>query len=166
MSRTALIRSFIALIAIGLVLAVTPFFISLTPSEKSIAALPRIKVPAIQAGQFAFVEDPQSTSQWPSALLLFRQRNGELFVWVIPTKDGVVAMPDIHWWRGYIKCPSFAPDISKEVISCSDPGLSAWWKENYRWRLDGKNINGVVDDMQRINGEERSGEFIYRMRRG
>ncbi len=166
MNRTALVRLFAVLLTAGLLLALAPFFSSLSPSEQAIAALPRIKVPSLAPEQFKIVENPVSNNQSPSKLMLLRQKNGKLFVWSIPVRDGVFAMPDIHWWRPGMTCPSFAPDFANEVIACTGSYLPAWWREHLRWRLDGTNISGRVDDMPRIQGQERLGEFIFSMRRG
>ncbi len=146
--------------------ALAPFVSSLSPSEQAIAALPRVKIPSLTPEQFAIVENPVSNNQSPSKLMLLRQKSGQLFVWSIPVRNGVFAMPDIHWWRPGISCLSFAPDFENEVIACTDSDLPAWWSEHLRWRLDGTNISGSVDNMPRIQGQERLGEFIFHMRRG
>lgn len=166
MYRSHLVLLFMVLLAAALLVASIPFFLSLSPSERSVAALPRVKVPTLLPGQFAFVDDPFATDQWPSRLMMLRQKTGELFVWSIPTYKGVMAMPDNHWWRADIPCPSFGPDFSSEVIACSDPNLHSSRREAFRWHLDGKNISGHVDDMPQVHGEERDGEFVYSMRRG
>jgi len=166
MNRVALIRLLAVLLIAGILLSAVPFLSSFSPSERSVSELPSVKLPDLLPGQFTFIEDPLATNQWPSKLMLLRQMNGELFVWSIPTRNGVIAMPDIHWWRPGKLCPSFAPDFSTGAIACADPTFSAWEREHLRWRLDGKSISGVIEEMPRIQGQERSGEFVYGMHRG
>lgn len=160
MSRSILfllmkIFAVIASVAIALV-----FFMTMTPSERSAANLPRVKLPLLKREEFAFVHNSASLDNWPSDLLFVRQKNGELDVWDIPGRDGTHTLPDMHWWRPGPQCKKFLPNFEKKVIACEDEYMSDWGKEAFRWTIDGKNISRNIDDMMRINGVEEAGDYV------
>jgi hypothetical protein len=149
-------------LVIALAAIATPFALSLLPSERTLADLPRIHIPELKPGEFIFTSDPTELTNWPSVLLILRQPNGRLMVWRIPKQDGAYAMPDTHWWRPGYKCMKFEPNFIENTISCRDSKLDPWFKDAFRWSLDGKNLSGEVDNMPVAKGTEDHGDYFLR----
>ncbi len=147
--------SFVALIGVC-----TPFVSSFWPSERANAAIPRVQMPQLNPSEFVFVDEPSAMFNWPSQALFVRNPDGRLNVWRIPVIDGVHGLPDIHWWQRGQSCKRFTPDFTSGTIGCRDRSLYEWAQKNYLWNLDGKNLVGYVDDLERIDGIEVAGEYL------
>lgn len=163
MSRRLLIRVFLCLVALGIGFLTIPFSSSLLPSEKVFADRPRVKIPDLQPGQFAFVANPT----WENGEFLFvRRPNGKLDVWHTLRRDGQHVLPDLHWWRPGMPCNNFGPDFDKGIIQCFDPELYPWAKQNFIWSLDGKSLTKRVDDMDSATGFEEFGDYVLGKKKG
>lgn len=161
MKRGVLISTVVLLALIGIAGIARLFLSSLKPSERAYAEIPRVRLPVLGPGEFTYINDPTALDNWPSDLLLVRRRDGSLKVWIIPTRNGVHLLPDVHWWRQGNSCPRFEPDFQTGVIACIGSEFGEWANQAYRWDLNGKNINGQADDMQEIRGREDGGEFVF-----
>jgi hypothetical protein len=158
MSRSALLRILVGLLVAAAVAAAIPFVSSLTPSAKVQAERPRVKIPNLGPSQFTFTKDPT----WETGELMFvRKPDGTLDVWRLLTRNGKRTLPDLHWWRPGQECDSFGPDFAKGIITCYDQDLSDWMKENYVWSLDGKNLGKQADNMERMDGYEEFGDYVF-----
>jgi hypothetical protein len=160
MKRILLISATALLIMLGVGGVAFLFLTSLNPSERAYAAIPHIRLPVLGPEQFAYIKDPTALDNWPSVLLIVRRRDASLGVWRIPTRDGNVQLPDIHWWRQGQTCPRFEPDFRSGVIGCVGGDLGEWGRHAYRWDLEGRNIGGQVDDMPAVRGREEGGEYV------
>ena len=136
------------------------FGASLAPTERAEAGLPRVAIPQLKPGEYAYVNDPGAYEDWPADLLFVRRQNGELDVWLVPRKDGTHAMPDYHWWRPGLACETFTPDFRSNTIACRDSDISPWFREAYVWSLDGKNVSGQVTDMVKVEGYVQLGDYV------
>lgn len=135
---------------------------SLAPSESAYANAPAVKLPALSAGQFQFVDDPYSFENSPSRLMLVRRLDGSLKVWRVPIAGDAYRLPDFHWWQsdGPL-CRQLAPDFRSGIVSCGDHDSSGWAFTQARWDLNGKNLTGQLDDMMEVRGQARSGYFYF-----
>ena len=149
------ICSFVALIGISATLAS-----SFWPTARANAAIPSVQMPLLRAAEFIFVDEPGSAEPWQSQLLFVRNPDGHLHVWRIPVRNGVHRLPDIHWWKHGQSCEQFRPDFAAGTIGCKDKSLGPWAQINYQWNLEGKNLRGQVDDLERVDGIEIAGDYL------
>lgn len=163
MSRTTLLRITLVAGLLALGLCLTPFVSSFSPSERAHAVRPRVALPELAPGQFAYVADPR----YPGIDLMFvRKPNGHLNVWYVSVRDGVHLLPDFHWWRPGRPCKNLSPQFDKGVITCADSDLPEWYKSNYLWTLDGKALSQNTTDMLPSIGNEEMGDFVFGKRGG
>lgn len=156
--RQTLLKVTVFLFLIAGVVAALPFVLSMYPTPKAYADRPRVKIPELRPGQYAFVHSPR----WRSEDWLFvRRPDGQLNVWRIPVRDGAHLMPDCYWWRAYTPCEQFAPQFEKGVIVCSAK-MPEWAAETYVWSLDGKALHpqACVPDMEPVIGFDEFGDYV------
>jgi len=67
-------------------------------------------------------------------------------------------MPDIHWWRPSYECKDFG--VVKGELTCKDSDTPEWWRAYWLWSLEGKALNGMVDDMEPETGSMQGSFFI------
>jgi hypothetical protein len=84
----------------------------------------------------------------------------------IPVKNGLVGMPDLHWWKPFHNCAQFKiiKESKKSIITCSDQSISDWWAGEWRWDMNGVNLGKFVDDLEPAKGIVEGGYFIYAKR--
>ncbi len=154
---------------IGLAIAFAPFVLSLNPSKRVDASLPRIKVSSLEPGKSMLVNHPQLPGSYSKtfwSILFVRKHDGELKAWKVLTKDSAVLMPDLHWWRPFVPCKHFGPTekdgrIDETApIQCHDEPITEWWSKVWRWDIDGKNLSGQADDMESAKGVVEDGYFV------
>ena len=136
---------------------------SLAPSARAQAERPRVTLPPLAAGEFAYIPDPTSLDYFPTELLVLRKPDGAWRIWSIPSKDGVRSLPDIHWWQRGPNCLRLEPDVQVGVIACTAPADSRSSVENYRWDLNGRHIGRHfhVDDMMEVKGEMSGTYYVF-----
>jgi hypothetical protein len=154
---------------IGITALSVPFILSLNPSERVDAQLPRIDLSSLELGGFKIVRNP-SLSKFHDgivwSILLIRKRNGEVKAWTIPTRNNVVLMPDLHWWRPMTPCAKFGPSLisglidEEAPIQCHDKSVPEWWADKWLWSINGKNHSGQVSDMMQTKGVVENGYFV------
>jgi hypothetical protein len=164
-------RSLLAVLAVcGAVFAAAPFALSLLPSARSDAQLPRIAVHDLRPGTFAFVADPLESGpqdggpQW--FMLFVRSDDGKLSVFNVPSVNGRPGVPDHHPWNRGFPCGRFEPDFSLREIRCKDaaPGT---YQSSRIWSLDGTSVNNYGPDLDAVRGVEEHGFFVlHKTRRG
>ncbi|MCB1907537.1 MAG: hypothetical protein KDH15_09230 [Rhodocyclaceae bacterium] len=140
----------------------TAVFAALGPSARTLAERPRVVIPELANGQFAFVGDPRSNQSFPSELLFVRDPDGTLRAWWMPVSRGRVTLPDLHWWRPLARCADFGPDFARGEYRCRDAEVPDWIRNSLRWTLDGKSIPGKPmhhDDMPRVLGTAEGRHF-------
>jgi hypothetical protein len=143
---------------------------SMSPSDKVHAELPRIIVSDLKRGAFKIVEHPTAATWGRSgirySILLHRLQSREIKAWRVPTGDGAVLMPDLHWWRPMYTCKDFGPTTSDTdatkiaSIRCHDSATPEWWVDKWNWSIDGENYSGQVDDMEPVGGAVENGYFV------
>lgn len=160
--RNILIRLTLLFIGIGVVLSSIPFISSLKPNAKAEAKLLRVDVSTITPGSYTIMKHPfyagdSGGSNW--FVFVYRKHNGEFNAWSVPvTTMGEVVMPDIHWWRPFHKCTNFGPTLINGVvdenkpITCHDKDLpSRWWKDAWKWDINGSSMSKNATDMIKSN---------------
>jgi len=106
-------------------------------------------------------------------ILLVRDPGGALAAFVLPLRDGKVALPDIRWWRPAHDCADFRPATrdgtiaANSVFECHDPEVQNWSGISWRWSIDGQHIRGrhevEVEDLMPVKFEDRWGRIrVYR----
>ena len=139
---------------------------SLAPSARAQAERPRVTLPPLAAGEFAYISDPTSWDYYPTELLVLRKPDGAWRIWSVPSKEGVRILPDGHWWRRGPGCLRLEPNFQTGVIACQQAKDAHLSLEAYRWDLDGRNIGKIyrVDDMLDVKGEISGAEFVFAAR--
>ena len=160
MSRTLLARSAIAFAVLGVALVILVLMGSLRPSARADAAAPRIDVSDLQPWQTELRDHPANGKlfggfRW--SVLLLKHADGRISAWDVPTIDGKVGMPDVHWWLPFYACNrfgiAFAPPDGDPYLTCTDANLpSEYWRGEWRWSENGKALGQSVDDMQETAG--------------
>lgn len=132
----------------GLLIAMLPFVASLAPGPRAKNALPAIDVSQLLPGQYV-VHDAHLEK-----LFVVRTPWNEIKVYGVPFTHGHYLMPDLNWWKGFMPCRSFGPELSNgrleagAVFRCWDKDKQEpWWTETLVWDLHGKNKKGVVPDL-------------------
>lgn len=160
----------VGLAVIGILGAAIPFLRSMEPSAKAIAALPRVKITGLNVGSYrsqVSSEKYADTSGWTWKVLLYRKSETTIKAWRIPTRNGAVGMPDLHWWRPFFKCEEFGPTLVNGVvdeslpIKCHDESASDFWRNEWKWDIDGKNLGTMVDDLNSIDGTIEGEFFVF-----
>lgn len=111
--RKALALATWGMALLGGVVYFFPLVLSLGPNAKGDAALPVIDTQGIRPGEVVLMNHPKygelyGNYRW--AILFYRHENGELSAWDVVSEDGVLVMPDWHWWRpSGLKCHDFSP---------------------------------------------------------
>lgn len=164
--RRFLIATTFTTFIVGVVLASIPFFGSLRPNARAEAALPRFNISGIGAGDLYVMENPifgGNYNGYEFKLLFYKDSFGQIKVWVVPVKDGLVGMPDIHWWRPIHQCQKFevVTEGTEKVLACLDKDISDWWSKQWKWTIKGENIEGMVDDLESAKGVIEDKYFVY-----
>jgi hypothetical protein len=168
--RKLLVKGTVIIGLVGLSLTMIPFIMSLSPSPKADAALPRINVNQLAPGQFLYQKHPipgklYNGYEW--SILIYKKYDGSIKVWNLQTKNGGIGMPDIHWWRFIMDCQDFGPTkVNGQVdenlsIQCRDKSVSDWWRKQWAWDIDGKNVEGMVDDLEVTKGRVEGDYFVF-----
>jgi hypothetical protein len=138
-------------------------FSTLRMSAKTDAELPRISLDKLGPGTWKFA------SYWPENqgtgwdVMLVRSREGQLFAWFVPVKEGKRRLPDGPWWKPGRAC-ELKPDFDAGIIACSDADAPEWLRTRSRWTLDGRSLSNQTPDMDPAIGVEESGFFVVNKR--
>lgn len=161
--RRRLLMAFYGLLGVAVMAVLWLFGSSLAPSARAQAERPRVTLPALAAGEFAYIPDPTSLDYFPTELLVLRKPDGAWRIWSIPSQDGVRSLPDGHWWRRGPDCIRLEPSFQTGVIACRQAKDTQVSLEAYRWDLDGRNIGKIyrVDDMLEVKGEMLGTNYVF-----
>nr|WP_298145359.1 hypothetical protein [uncultured Pseudomonas sp.] len=159
----------LALIAI--VVAVAPFGLSLKPNARAEAALPRIDISQIKFGELSLRDHPtwgDAAQGYKWSLLLTKSPDNSIKVWIVPSQNGHIGMPDQHWWRPIYPCKNFGLSTSSGPIDephylmCHDKNTPYdWLLSRWKWDLNGKAIDSrAVEDMPIAIGTVKGKYFV------
>ena len=169
MDRKKALTFFLTIVTlVGLFFVTLPFVGSMKPSAKANAALPRIDISNLHTGEAKIYDLPNSAEYFGGyklSLFIFKTTGGEVRAWELPTKNGNVGMPDLHWWKPYHPCKDFGLSSSQEQFACQDSDLpSDWWESKWQWDLRGNSIASNIDSMPSVTGAIEGKYFVYRKR--
>lgn len=169
--KPILISSTIGLLAIGVILAAIPFLRSMGPTAQAFNDLPRINIAGIAPGEYrleSYIPTHTSADEWRLQAFVYKKINGEINAWRLFSKNGAVGMPDLRWVRPMFECKKFGPtEINGNIdetkpITCHDDDVSDYWRKEWRWTIDGKNMGNMVEDMDSISGSIEGDFFVVR----
>lgn len=150
-------------------MALLPFVFSLKPNARADAALFTVDTTKMESGTYKIVRHPliaESYSGFAWSVLLIKMNNNSSAAWLVPTRNGSVLMPDIHWWRPMFECHDFGPTIINgkvdvsSVFECHDKDVPEWWADKWRWDSNGRNYSGQIDNMKPAVGVVEGGFYV------
>jgi hypothetical protein len=161
-TRKRLLTALLLLTGVGFLFAATAGFLSLKPSEKSLAQLPMLPMRSLAAGQFMYVAHPVGSShkQEGMSILFIRLADDELLAFYVPTRNGQPTVPISGSWYAGLPCKRFEPDFIAQDIACRDKDESPALSTRHRWSLGGKNISQTAVNLERVTGREENGYFV------
>lgn len=159
-------------LACFLILLITLLFVfakSLSPTERSINNLPRIKTDAIQNGSFAIFDDPYEIPALQkqdiiTKLLAIRKTDNAIIVFSLAYKDNKILIPIDHYWNGGPTCDDFSPDFKENSISCKKTATGNSDLLKHKWSLAGISLTKTTNNLDQVLGMEENGFFIIHKR--
>ena len=116
---------------------------SMQPSARAKAARSQHDVSTLKNGSYR-IEAFSRPNFWANKVLLIRDWDNQLYVYILPTKDEKTIMPDRWWGWGYYDCADFRPDLDKTgsikksgSIRCHDKEKPEWMADQWEWSYDG-----------------------------
>ena len=152
-----------ALGLLGLTVASVPFVSSLSIGVKAVANRPHLPIENIKPNTYGIISG-ETSFYAGGAFLVYRPTTGDVRVWVLPVRNGVYGMPDLHWSRALFVCKNFGLDSITLTFRCLepvDPSLH-WCESECIWDLNGKRMGQYTDDMMAIEGDEGSKYFVVK----
>lgn len=166
MKRKFLLAGTIIIIIVGVVFASSPFILSWEPSAKAKAERSQHDISKLERGHF-LIEPFDRGSAWDELVLIIKDWDGEIYSYLMPTKDGKVIMPDRWWGWGYDYCENFGPDLGEAnaiersgYIRCHDADVPEWRETVWVWSYSGTAQSSWMDDMY-SPGHEINGNYLY-----
>jgi hypothetical protein len=165
MERRLLIYGIGGLGVLGLALAAKPFLASLNPSDRARALLLPVDVTSIRVG------DVKVLDRDDKRIYVVHLATDEFVALWVPTKDGIVMLPDMKWWRPTWPCNDFGPDYVHDGagsllrFTCRDPEPAVGPRELWAWNGEGRYIGPAtspVDDMPRIRFERTASQLLLK----
>lgn len=163
--RTFLIAATCLTIFVGISFVGGVFVASMHPSARAKAALPRFSVEQLEVGTLKLLEGPDlgDFGGYKNRLLAYKTPDGNLKVWFVPVKNGLIGLPDIRWWRPFHLCSNLSAvnQYNGIEITCLDENISDWWRSEWKWDITGKNLGKWVDDLLPAQGVIEGNYFVY-----
>jgi hypothetical protein len=131
----------------GLVMVAKSFVFALAPNARADNALFDMDVSQLQAGDFRILDNGSDASGFHGRLLVLRQYDGQLRVFVVSMSRGRAWLQEGHFpqWS-YLLCNELGPDIRDGkllpdgVIRCQDVTQDELALRS-RWTYEGKSLN-------------------------
>lgn len=166
MRKKVLGVSVAVLLVFGVILASSPFYQSMHPSQKAKAARSQHNISTLDYGDFRF-DEFQKGSAWDEVVLIIKDWDGEIYSFLILTDHGKVIMPETWYWWGYYHCKEFGPELDENnklkkngVIQCHDSDIPEFWKDKWLWSYEGKVLGNWAPDLPAPNHEIKGG-YLY-----
>jgi hypothetical protein len=85
-------------------------------------------------------------------VMIIKDYDSVLHVYLLPLKNGLVQMPDIEWFHHFASCADFGPEIEGgqivkgSLLECRalPEGVS---NQEWKWSIDGKNLGKYTENM-------------------
>ncbi|NRA84629.1 MAG: hypothetical protein HRU22_12925 [Gammaproteobacteria bacterium] len=162
MRRKFLKHSVLLMLCVGIVLISLAFIQSLTPSEKARSVRSEHDISTLNNGEYRFDVFGRE-NLWAQKVLLLKTNAGELFVYVLPSNEEGIPLPE-HWWgfgNNMHLCKDFRPTITIDGnIKCHDIDMPDWGKDAWIWDLNGKSRTFWVADLMSPSIEIRN-QTVY-----
>lgn len=162
-----LIVAMVALSVLGFAALALVLGGSLRPTERANANLERIWVGDVHTGDTKLVERRELYSRSPlkESFLVVRGMDDVVNVWSVPTRNGKVLLPDVHWFRPMVECSKFGVMPSRSVkglmvLGCASLDRRQDWASYWEWTFDGVNVSGSFSDMEPVLGYIHEDEFV------
>lgn len=117
------------------------------PSERANSARSQHDIADLKEGQFIIEKFGRDTA-WNEKVLLIKNWDSQRYIYLLPTKNGKVAMPDRWWGWGYYHCSDFRPETDSNgyirkygTIKCHDKDTPEWGASLWEWSYDGNPVN-------------------------
>jgi len=134
----------------GLVVAITPFILSLVPAKKPQLAHPQIDISELRPG--SFIEERLQSSR----VFILLDFDAQIHAYVVPYRDW---LPEFDWSRPAIPCASFGPDNTDGKLDedgafrCWLPDYGEFFRREHSWSYAGRNLGYRTADMRNTNIE-------------
>ena len=131
----------------GLVAIFGVFSVSLQPSEQAKSERSQHNIANLDKGSYLFVKFNRD-SPWNDKVLIIKDWNGEIYVHLLPTENGAVALPYRFWGWAIATCIKFGPEteqngklVKSGIIKCHDKHEPKWWSfSEWEWSYSGKTL--------------------------
>lgn len=167
MSRIALVRIFLSMLALVLCALAYMFISAFSPADRPSEHEISVDVQSIQPGQHRVVE-------WLQYRVIFiRTGDAVLRVYAIPTywnnRENNLAwgLPEPTWARPIYPCYNLVVPVDSAglidaggAIECKDPGMEPWWAAQLRWSIEGKNLGGYLPALESPKYVVKAGQVI------
>ena len=169
--RKLLVFAIVIMLVVGANFVAYPFVASLKPSMKANAEIPSISIDDMKLGSYKITTHSRSVEYfrgYKSAVMLVKRLDGHIDAWNLSTRNGEVGLPDNHWWQVYFDCKYFGPTVINGVIdetkpiTCHDDleGKYGIMSNRWKWSIDGKALVKYLDDLDRIEGTIKGGQYV------
>jgi len=135
----------------------------LSPSDRADSKRSRHDIGTLKIGSYR-LDEFKRKSAWEEKVLIIHNWDKKILVYLLPSKDGKIELPDRYWGYGIESCSEFGPEsdqlgnIKKDgIIKCHDENIvsgSLW-----EWTYGGIPLNEYGIKMQKVS-YERVGEKI------
>lgn len=165
-NRRVLLIAVFALVGIGSCVVAIPFVKSWSVTDRTRAAAVLVNVADLKPGQWKSIDGRGER------IFVVRQPTGRMVVLGVPLRNGVVMMPDIHWWHPEYPCVDFSLSVfDGQVTSASRfqcRALTAtqdWAKGYWIWDSEGRTVGrpgNFIDDIPSIPYEMHDGVMVIK----
>lgn len=131
------------LTAVGLALATMALASSLAPSAKAKSDRAQHDISHLRPGSYLLERFGRSSAR-KEKVLIIRTWENDLFVYLMPTVEGKIPIPEYGWGDGEHYCRHIAPETAENgqlkrfgEIVCHDADAPPWGKNSWRWAYDG-----------------------------
>lgn len=136
-------------ICLAVLVAASGFYIlTLARNEKPQASHPSIDVSMLLPG--LFIEEKLQSSR----VFILRDFDAQIYVFVVPYRDGAYWLPEFDWTRPAIPCASFGPDNTDGELNvdgafrCWLPDYGEFFRREHSWTYAGRNLGYRTADMK------------------
>ena len=114
------------------------------PSARAKTARSQHDISTLETGHYR-IEPFSRGNAWNIVVLLIKDWDANVYVYLLPTEGGKVPLPDRWWGWGYYHCSEFRPEINVSGllrkgghIKCHDKDTPEWGASLWEWSYDGK----------------------------
>ena len=130
---------------------------SMSPSASAKAARSSHDISQLEPGDYLF-EDLGRKNAWNAKVLIIKDWDSSLYVYLVPTENGKVPLPERWWgWAAFgVYCKDFGPEtdtnskiLKSGTIKCLDKPSENESFETWLWTYDGKSRGSWITELYR-----------------